>query len=1214
MGSGTKRTAKPTGGAGKSAPARSRAPSEEIAPGAPLPGSVAAPALPPPPRRRAANPAVAQPSAPAPQIPSPAVRKPAAPFARKAIFEQLEPRFLLSADLNPLVTDALFAGPSLQPAEFRSITDTGLPQVVTTFAVAPPIQRTNEIVFVDTATPDYQRLVEDMRNAAPADGRSLRFVLIDADSDGLARITETLAQQSAVDAVHVISHARDGAVQLGGTQLDLDTVTKRAGQIASWGLALTAEADILFYGCDLAASAEGQSLIEALARLTGADVAASTDKTGAAAEGGNWELEFAAGSIQARVAIGAAEATQWAGLLALPVVDLNGPGSFTASDAFPTATYAGGTGWNGGWVEFDASPNRFIAGSGDSDNNPATGNVLHSSLVGGGGADDIAFVGHAGQLGDSIQRAVNLLPYTSAQLTFNYQLVNVEAADVVAAQISTDGGATFTTLGTYSTTGGTTGSASFNIASYISDKAVIRFAVTGGYDDSSDRFFFDDVVITASGNNYDTTFTEGGAAVAIAGAATTVTDADVTQFQGATVTLNNPQAGDVLAIGGALPGGITGTVVGNTVTLSGLANGTSYANALKLITFSNTGNAPSTMTRTLSIQATDAGGETSAVSTSYVRVVSVDSLAVAQPDSFSGPNFGSIAGNVLADNGAGADFDVDATAPLSVSTTLVQGPAAGTVVLNSDGTFTYTPTAVGTYTFQYRLISLAQVPGTTYEYWGAPPAGNNLGTGFPTTAPTGTGTLSGYDVDQAAISSGDTDLNNFTVRFTSQFDVTTAGTYAFWSGSDDGSRLYIDGALVVNNDGAHSYAEVSNTVSLAAGRHTIRVDFFEVSGQEDLIVSYAGADTGGVKTNMSGAVGMLAPTYSTGTVTIIVTGSAPQLDLDGSAGGTGFTTTFTENGAVRPLADTDITLTDSDSANLTGATITLTNSQAGDQLLAGAMPPGITANVAGNVVTLSGSASLASYRTALQAVSFQNTSEDPSTTARTVQVVVTDGMNSSNTAVATINVTAVNDQPTLTATGVNPTFTEDGAAVDLFNGVSVSTVEAGQTITRLDLTVSNLGNGAAEQLTIDGTTFSLTNGTTGTTATNGMTYNVTVAGSTATVTLTRAAGVAVANVQTLVDGIAYRNTSQTPTAGNRVVTLTRIDDSGSNTAPERQHRDAGNRLDGDRGRRGRRADPDGDRGQSDLYRGRGGGRRVQRRGGLDGRGGSDDHAARPDGR
>ena len=72
---------------------------------------------------------------------------------------------------------------------------------------------------------------------------------------------------------------------------------------------------------------------------------------------------------------------------------------------------------------------------------------------------------------------------------------------------------------------------------------------------------------------------------------------------------------------------------------------------------------------------------------------------------------------------------------------------------------------------------------------------------------------------------------------------------------------------------------------------------------------------------------------------------------------------------------------------------------------------------------------------------------------------------SSATDVIDVSVTAVNDAPTLTATGSNPTFTEDGSSVSLFSGAAASTIEGGQTITSLTLTVSNISNGAAERLT-----------------------------------------------------------------------------------------------------------------------------------------------------
>ena len=123
------------------------------------------------------------------------------------------------------------------------------------------------------------------------------------------------AHQRDLDAIHIVSHASDGAVQLGSTALDFETLLKRAGQIKGWGNALTQDGDILFYGCDLAATQQGQSLLEALSRLTGADVAASEDKTGAAAKGGDWELEFKTGAIETDVAVSAAEQARYDGIL-----------------------------------------------------------------------------------------------------------------------------------------------------------------------------------------------------------------------------------------------------------------------------------------------------------------------------------------------------------------------------------------------------------------------------------------------------------------------------------------------------------------------------------------------------------------------------------------------------------------------------------------------------------------------------------------------------------------------------------------------------------------------------------------------------------------------------------------------------------------------------------------------------------------------------------
>ena len=71
-------------------------------------------------------------------------------------------------------------------------------------------------------------------------------------------------------------------------------------------------------------------------------------------------------------------------------------------------------------------------------------------------------------------------------------------------------------------------------------------------------------------------------------------------------------------------------------------------------------------------------------------------------------------------------------------------------------------------------------------------------------------------------------------------DIETGGTYTFYTTSDDGSQLFINGTLVVDNDGLHPPEEQSGTINLSAGLHDIDVTFFEKQGGVALIVSYAG--------------------------------------------------------------------------------------------------------------------------------------------------------------------------------------------------------------------------------------------------------------------------------------------------------------------------------------------------------------------------------------
>ena len=88
--------------------------------------------------------------------------------------------------------------------------------------------------------------------------------------------------------------------------------------------------------------------------------------------------------------------------------------------------------------------------------------------------------------------------------------------------------------------------------------------------------------------------------------------------------------------------------------------------------------------------------------------------------------------------------------------------------------------------------------------------------------------------------------DTFASRHTGYVKITTAGDYTFYLNSDDGSKMWLDGLLVINNDGLHAMIEVSAMRTLAAGYHSLRVEFFENDGGAGLIMSWAGPGIGKV--------------------------------------------------------------------------------------------------------------------------------------------------------------------------------------------------------------------------------------------------------------------------------------------------------------------------------------------------------------------------------
>ncbi|MDH3220964.1 MAG: DUF4347 domain-containing protein, partial [Gammaproteobacteria bacterium] len=250
----------------------------------------------------------------------------------KLILEELEERRLFSGGIEGLIVTGLDSDAN---AIYRDV-DGDSSQTLSTDAAAA-LQRSQEIVFVDAGVDNYQQLVDDLL-ANSDTSRNIEVVVLDQDKDGIEEISEFLSHRDDLDAIHIISHGDDGSVQLGNTSLNSQTLEDNNLKIALWANSFTETGDILIYGCNLAETEAGQNLIDEISVLTLADVAASTDLTGHESLGGDWQLEFSAGQIEAEVAISGEAQQNWNQVLLSFTVDTTAdtadanPGNSLAED------------------------------------------------------------------------------------------------------------------------------------------------------------------------------------------------------------------------------------------------------------------------------------------------------------------------------------------------------------------------------------------------------------------------------------------------------------------------------------------------------------------------------------------------------------------------------------------------------------------------------------------------------------------------------------------------------------------------------------------------------------------------------------------------------------------------------------------------------------------------------------------------------------------
>ena len=203
---------------------------------------------------------------------------------------------------------------------------------------APTPSGRQEMVFIDTRVEDYQTLMKGIHPGA-------EVVLLDAGQDGLEQIAEVLKGRNAVDAIHLIGEGTEAELHLGTAFLTNDSISNQyAALLSQIGQSLTADADLLIYGCTFGRGQAGFSAIQTLAELTGADIAASTDRTGHVSEYANWDLEVATGFIETSIVIGEATQEAWEGVLAtFTVTNTNDAGAGSLRQAIIDANAAPGT-------------------------------------------------------------------------------------------------------------------------------------------------------------------------------------------------------------------------------------------------------------------------------------------------------------------------------------------------------------------------------------------------------------------------------------------------------------------------------------------------------------------------------------------------------------------------------------------------------------------------------------------------------------------------------------------------------------------------------------------------------------------------------------------------------------------------------------------------------------------------------------------------------
>ncbi len=153
-------------------------------------------------------------------------------------------------------------------------------------------QTATEVILIDPSVSDYKTLIAGLSPDIPV-------ILLPEGGDGLANLAEALSGYQNLSSVHLVSHGSSGQLQLGDQPINAEALSAQPDQLQKLAQVFAPGADLMIYGCTVAAGEQGEAFVGQLSdALGGVDIAASDDRTGPLSLGGDWDLEYQEGEIE----------------------------------------------------------------------------------------------------------------------------------------------------------------------------------------------------------------------------------------------------------------------------------------------------------------------------------------------------------------------------------------------------------------------------------------------------------------------------------------------------------------------------------------------------------------------------------------------------------------------------------------------------------------------------------------------------------------------------------------------------------------------------------------------------------------------------------------------------------------------------------------------------------------------------------------------------